>query len=127
MDYHHHGAQAPGLAAPECARVDPVGLATLGAAAAGPVGLSPPTKEDAPRLAGDEGIRRREQDDNQDSDATDAQRKALATLTAKMAIAGFSLHPLADGSFLACRWGLSRPLPDLYAAHRFLRHIGGAA
>jgi hypothetical protein len=57
----------------------------------------------------------------------DASAKALVMLTAKMATAGYSLHTLGDGSFLACRWGQSRPLPDLYAAHRFLRQVTGAA
>jgi hypothetical protein len=85
------------------------------------------TKDEAHRLAGAAGFRGQKQDSRQDSDSSDAQRKTLVMLTAKMATAGYSLHTLGDGSFLACRWGQSRPLPDLYAAHRFLRQVTGAA
>ena len=44
-----------------------------------------------------------------------------------LAMAGFALLELSDGSLLATRWNLSRPLPDTTAALRFLRQIGGAA
>lgn len=70
--------------------------------------------------------------DNSKADAPivadlDAERKAFATLKARYAMAGFSLIELADGSLLASRWNLTRPLPDAHAALQFLRRIGGAA
>lgn len=40
---------------------------------------------------------------------------------------GWGLYPLSDDSLLASAWGMSRVLPDLHAAQRLLRLIGGAA
>lgn len=40
---------------------------------------------------------------------------------------GWGLYPLSDDSLLASAWGMSRVLPDLHAAQRLLRMIGGAA
>jgi hypothetical protein len=57
----------------------------------------------------------------------DVDRKSFLTLRARYAMAGFELLELADGSLLATKWNLCRPLPDATAAHRFLRQIGGAA
>ena len=53
--------------------------------------------------------------------------KVAATLTAQFALLGYSLHALSDGSFVACRWGYSRPLQSKYEAHLFYRQIGGRA
>lgn len=50
--------------------------------------------------------------------------KLAATLTARAALAGFALQRLADGSYLASRWNLTRPLPDLWAVSRFLDQVG---
>jgi hypothetical protein len=52
---------------------------------------------------------------------------SFATLRARYALAGFSLLELPDSSLVAARWGRYRTLPDVTAAHRFLRLIGGAA
>lgn len=49
--------------------------------------------------------------------------KTLATLKAKFALAGHSVHTLADGGFLVCRWGV-RHVPDLHALAAFARQIG---
>jgi hypothetical protein len=53
-------------------------------------------------------------------------RKRMATLKAQYALAGLELLELSDGSLLATKWNLCRPLPDLYAATRFLAQFGGA-
>jgi hypothetical protein len=57
----------------------------------------------------------------------DAERKTFETLRAKYALRGFELIELADGSLLAHKWDLTRPLPDAHAARQFLKLIGGAA
>lgn len=49
------------------------------------------------------------------------------TLAAQYEVLGYSLHELSDGSFLACRWGYSRPLQSRYEAQLFYRQIGGRA
>lgn len=53
-------------------------------------------------------------------------RKRMAKLRAQYALAGFELLELSDGSLLATKWNLCRPLPDWYSAQRFLAQIGGA-
>jgi hypothetical protein len=55
----------------------------------------------------------------------DAGRKSFVTLQARYAMAGFALIEMSDGTLLATRWNCCRPLPDLAAASRFLKLIGG--
>lgn len=50
----------------------------------------------------------------------------LATLAALLAIKGYGLHKLADGSYLASRWNSTKCLPDLHAVQRFARQVGAA-
>ena len=52
--------------------------------------------------------------------------KQLMTLQAQYALKGWCLFELADQGFVAGRSDCCRPLPDLYAATRFLHQIGGA-
>lgn len=51
-------------------------------------------------------------------------RKIKATLTAQLALRGFALKELADASFVASRWHLQRPLPDLRAVRAFAAQVG---
>ena len=60
------------------------------------------------------------------SASNDAGRKTLATLTAQLAIRGYALHQLADGSLMVSRWNLSRPLAGLSADQAFLTQVGGS-
>lgn len=53
-----------------------------------------------------------------------ADPKACATLQARAALAGFELVKLADGSWLASRWGMFRNLADDAEVERFLRVVG---
>ena len=54
--------------------------------------------------------------------------KALATLRARAALAGFTLGTMTetDGHsfYMLSRWGMSRTLPDLAAVAVFLRQVG---
>jgi hypothetical protein len=70
-------------------------------------------------------------DTTNDLDFPTGQRegKAFATLAARFALAGHTLtrsNP-ADGAvmYYACRWGLSRAMPDLETAAQFLARLGG--
>jgi hypothetical protein len=57
----------------------------------------------------------------------DANRKTYLTAQAKLALRGFATYELADGSYLATKWGLlSKPLPDLKALLDFARQVGAA-
>ena len=58
-------------------------------------------------------------------DSADGGKTVVSTLAADFEALGYSLHELSDGSFLACRWGYSRPLQSRYEAQRFYRQIGG--
>lgn len=46
------------------------------------------------------------------------------TLIAHFALAGHSVHRLADGGFLVCRFGHARHCPDLAALAGFARQTG---
>ena len=58
----------------------------------------------------------------------DGRDKAIASLRARAALAGFTLHIIDDGNrgaaFLICRWNLSRTLPDAAAVSAFLDQAG---
>jgi hypothetical protein len=50
--------------------------------------------------------------------------KALATMKAKAALCGCTLHELSDG-YLVGRWNYSKAVPCLRAVGDLLRQIGG--
>lgn len=54
----------------------------------------------------------------------DAGRKSFLTLQAKAAVSGASLYELAGGSFLLCKYGLSRELDSLHAVGKLLQQMG---
>ena len=51
-------------------------------------------------------------------------RKAIATLTAKFALRGHTVHPGDEGDFLVSRWGMSRWCRDLAALRDFAVTVG---
>ena len=55
----------------------------------------------------------------------DRQAKTQATVFAEAALRGVSVYPLADGSFIASRWGLTKPCPDLHAVLSLVRQLTG--
>lgn len=57
----------------------------------------------------------------------DRQEKTRATVFAEAALRGISVYPLADGSFIASKWGWIKPCADLSAVQHLVRQIGGAA
>jgi len=59
--------------------------------------------------------------------AGDAERKEQATLAARLAFKGYSLHELAGGGFLISRWDRTAHCSDLGAVAGFLRRIEGEA
>lgn len=63
---------------------------------------------------------------SQDCASIDAERKAFATIAAQLALIGFSLNELSDGSYLASRWNCTKHLPSLYALQSFARLVGAA-
>jgi hypothetical protein len=120
MDANYIG-NLPGLAAPKLTHHPVVQLAPLVASAAPPSGVTP-TSDNAPWQARVEG---NEKTDNRDFASDDAHGKALATMKARAARCGCTLHALADGGFLVGRWGYSKALPCLRAVGDLLRQIGG--
>ena len=51
--------------------------------------------------------------------------KALATMKARAALCGSTLHEMADGTYLLGRWNYSSAVPCLRAVGDLLRRIGG--
>ena len=149
---HHHNIRRAGLATPERAHHDVVDLAPLGAAGAAAAGLSAPHKDEAPGRRA-EGFRGQGQNDKPDCadylagdqprarphqrrdtvidgrasnapDGEDVSAPVFATLAALALRNGITLIALADGSYLLCKWGMSRALPDLCAVASLLRNMG---
>jgi hypothetical protein len=63
-------------------------------------------------------------------DATLArQAKRLATLTARCALAGVTLHAIEDDHgktvYIVSRWALTRELPDLNAVESWVNQLTG--
>ena len=52
--------------------------------------------------------------------------KTVATLAARAALAGYELVQLADGTFIASRWGMFRSLDHIAAVEMFLQRVGAA-
>lgn len=50
--------------------------------------------------------------------------KIKATLAAQLALRGFAMTELADGSFAVSRWSMLCPLPDLAAVRAFAEKAG---
>ncbi len=98
-------------------------LHQVGAAAPGPV--TPAESDDARELGGCAGTKGQGTGISPDCAHSEEQRKQLATLKARAAICGCTLHELAGGGYLLCRWNLSRELPCLQAVGDLLRQIGG--
>ncbi len=124
-DHHAHGA---GSAAPETLHADPDDLASLGAAAAAPGGLSPAPNDEAPGVMA-EGFRDQETADSLNSAAAHIaeQDKEFSTARAKLAIAGWTLHIVDGGgaaAYWVSRWGQSRTLPDRHALAQFMKQVG---
>ncbi len=122
-----HGADAPGLAAPELADDHPVDLAPLGTAAAR--ALVTPISEKAPGAANVEGLVQTETQCLIFEQPADDDKR-FATLRAHPALKGYSLSRTAAGDgpvrFYVTRWGMVRELRDLAAVARFLDQVGGA-
>ncbi|MFY8042311.1 MAG: hypothetical protein ACOVOD_05235 [Rhodoferax sp.] len=56
-----------------------------------------------------------------------SDEKHRANVFAIAAQAGVAVFQLADGSYLAARWGLAKPCPDLHAVLALVRQLKGAA
>ncbi|MEI2677862.1 MAG: hypothetical protein V9G29_08495 [Burkholderiaceae bacterium] len=54
----------------------------------------------------------------------ETERKRYASLAAPMALAGYQLHELTDGSYLVARWDRSLNCPDLRAVQAFCQRAG---
>ncbi len=61
--------------------------------------MSGPTTGDAPTVASGRGVEEQSTADTRDCAQPDAQRKRIATLTARAALAGLVLEQLADGAW----------------------------
>jgi hypothetical protein len=105
MGTHHNDcASAQGLAAPRRVELTPQSTTPAG----------------GPALQGNH------ENETGDCAASDDDRKAVITMMAHAAQAGCTLHELASGGYLLCRWGMAKELPCLRAVGDLLRRIGGA-
>jgi len=54
------------------------------------------------------------------------ERKTFATMAARAARCGCTLHELAGGGYLVAKWNYSRAVPCLRAVGDMLRTMGGS-
>jgi hypothetical protein len=98
-------------------------LRNVGAAAPGSV---TPTSDEAGSARNAPAPEKQDQQTEAYFAVDDASRKAVATMRARAALAGCTLHELADGGYLVCRWNLSTFAPCLRCVGDLLRQIGGS-
>ena len=65
------------------------------------------------------------QNQHQHFASDDEGSKAFATMQARAALAGCTLHELSDGGFLVGTWNCSTAAPCLRSVGDMLRQIGG--
>ena len=65
------------------------------------------------------------QNQHLDFDSDDDASKARATMQARAALCGCTLHELSDGAYLVGRWNYSKAVQCLRAVGDLLRQIGG--
>lgn len=99
----------------------------VGAAAPGLAAPMRSTKDEAPGLAGNGGFAENAETKNPHCTDNTVDAKAIATLTAKAAMAGFELVKLSSGTWEARRWGLSKPLARLADVQTWLERVSGGA
>jgi hypothetical protein len=90
-------------------------------------GLAAPESDNAPwqgRVI--EGQTAGQSHEYAETGAADQARKADATLIARAALAGVELVRLADGTWIASRWGMLKPLTDAEVGP-WLQRIGAPA
>lgn len=82
----------------------------------------------APRATGaDHANDRPGQDHNTHNETLadiDSERKAFATIAAKLCLAGYSLHQLAHGGYLVSRWDRTFHSNDLAGVRGFCQRAG---
>ena len=124
MRSEHHPTLQDRRAAVQAGNAASTGLAALGAAAAAPAVLTLAEQDEARELGSGAGFSGQGTANNRDCAQADADRKYFATLAARAAMTGCTLHVLACGGFLLCRWGMAKELPDLRAVAAMLGRMG---
>ncbi|MFO1228307.1 hypothetical protein [Roseateles sp.] len=84
-----------------------------------------PAKDEALNRANGQGFGGQATNNTQDSASGDALQEAITRMKARASQCGCSLHEMADGGYLLCRWGHCKEVPCLRAVGALLRRIGG--
>lgn len=87
--------------------------------------MSAPEKNEALTVAAVQGFGGQATDNTQEFASGDALQEAVTRMKARAAQCGCSLHEMAGGGFLLCRWGHCKEVPCLRAVGALLRRIGG--
>jgi hypothetical protein len=128
MQEHHDDGEPPGLAVP-AGRI-PDRIAPLVTHGGPPAAVTPSGSETADVASAGRIDGQREGDSPDSAGAEHAARKRQAekddaTLIAEFALAGIELVKMADGTWLAQRWGMFRPLPTTEDARAWLARVAG--
>jgi hypothetical protein len=125
--HNRSGADAPGLAVPELARVDQSGLAAQGAPGAAVAELIDPHEDEAPGLAGTEGFRDQRKTDKSYCANGKPKGKRIAAQRALLALVGVALIKDSEnphGRFFTVRRGMSSDLPTLADVEALADRLG---
>ncbi len=87
--------------------------------------MSSPAKNEGLTVAAVQAFGGQATENTQEFASTDALEEATARMKARAAQCGCSLHEMAGGGFLLCRWGHCKEVPCLRAVGALLRRIGG--
>lgn len=104
-----------------------VATETIRAGALGRASPKQAKKDETLGLAGTEGFEGSERVDTPNSTDATSERKAVGTLIARAAQAGFELVPLTAGAWEARRWGLAKPLAKIADVEAWLERVAGGA
>lgn len=87
--------------------------------------MSHPAKNEALNRCNGQGFGGQATDHTEDSASGDALQEAITRMKVRASQCGCSLHEMADGGYLLCRWGHCKEVPCLRAVGALLRRIGG--
>ena len=68
----------------------------------------------------------KDQQAHSDCASGDAADKGKANIAAELALRGYCLHSLSNGTWIVCKWNLGKPIANLQEAAAILRQVGGA-
>lgn len=84
-----------------------------------------PTNDEA-RITATTALGPKDQQTHSDCASGDAADKGKANIAAELALRGYCLHSLSNGTWIVSKWNPCKPIANLQEATAFLQQVGGA-